>query len=88
MDGVCTEILDQHHVTRLPWSAISPNQPTTEHHWNKLVINVRYHVNSDTVPHCTSPFETTLNNIFVKKLIGSMRQKCEAVVATAGSAEY
>lgn len=44
-----------HHVHISPWSATPQNQPTTENLWYTFVRRIRYHANSGTAPHCSTP---------------------------------
>lgn len=55
VDGAYTEILVQLHVPMLPCPAIYQNLPTTEHLWDTFGRHVRYHANSGTAPHYTTP---------------------------------
>jgi hypothetical protein len=85
---VFQEFLNQNRIRVLSWPALSPDLSPIEHLCDELGRRVR---------HCQNPQETLQelrdalvhewNNIpqaFIQRLTGSMRRRCEAVVAARG----
>ena len=85
---VCQDFLNQNHIRVLPRPALSTDLSPIEHLWDELGRRVRHRQNPpDTLQDlCDAPVHEW-NNIpqaFIQRLIGSMRRRCEAVVAARG----
>jgi transposase len=82
---VCENFLNQNHIHVLPWPALSPDMSLIEHLWDELGRRVRYRQNPpDTLQDlCDAPVHewNSIPQAFIQRLIGSMRWRCEAVVA-------
>ena len=85
---VCQDFLNQNHIRVLPWPALSPNLSPIEHLWDELGRRVRHCQNlPETLQELPEVLVHEWNNIpqaFIQQLIGSMRRRCEAVVAARG----
>jgi hypothetical protein len=83
---VCHYFLNQNHIRVLPLSALSPDP--NEHLWDELGRRVIHHKNQPETPQeLRDALVLEWNNIpqaFIQRLIGSMRRRCEAVVAARG----
>jgi transposase len=85
---VFQDFLNQNCIRALPWPALSPDLTPIEHLWDKLGRRVRH---SQNPPETLQKLRDTLvhewNKIpqdFIQRLIGSMRRRCESVVAARG----
>ena len=82
---VCQDFLKQNHIRVLPWPALSPGLSPIEHLWYELGRRVRQRQNpTETLHELRNALVHEWNNIpqvFIQGLIGSMRRRCEAVVA-------
>jgi transposase len=85
---VCQDFLKQDHIRVLPWSGLSPDLLPIEHLWDELGRRVRHRQNPpETLQKLGDAHLHEWNNIpqaFIQRLIGFMRQRCEAVVAARG----
>ena len=85
---VCQDFLNQNHIRVLPWSVLSPDLSPIEHLWDELGRRVRHRQNPpETLQELRDARVDEWNNIpqaFIQRLIGSMRRRCEAVVAARG----
>jgi hypothetical protein len=85
---VCQDFLNQNHIRVLPWPALSPDLSPIEHVWDELGRRVCHRQNPpETLQELHDALVHECNNIpqaFIQRLIGSMRRKCEAVVAARG----
>jgi hypothetical protein len=85
---VCQDFLNQNHIRVLPWPALSPDLSPIEHLWDELGRRVFHRQNPpETLQELHDALVHECNNIpqaFIQRLIGSMRRKCEAVVAARG----
>ena len=70
------------------WPALSPDLSPIEHLWDELGRRVRHRQNPpETLQELGDALVHEWNNIpqaFIQRLIGSMRRRCEAVVAARG----
>ena len=87
--GSCLQdFLNQNHIRVLPWSALSPDLSPIEHLWDELGRRVRHRQNPpETLQELRDALVHEWNNIsqaFIQRLIGSMRRRCDVVVATRG----
>ena len=88
---VVAEYLQQETIVRMDWSACSPDLNPIEHVWNITcyrwrLCDVRSNQRLSWNRELTEPSEW--NNIEMagtKRLIGSMRRRCQAVIASRGS---
>jgi hypothetical protein len=74
-------------VRVLPWPALTPDQSPIEHLLDELGRRVRYHRNPpETLQDrsCVTHLCTNGTISFIQRLIGSMRRRCEAIVAARG----
>jgi hypothetical protein len=80
--------LNQNHIRVLPWPALSPDLSPIEYIWDELGRRVRHRQNQpETLQELRDVLVHEWNNIphsFIQRLIGSMRRRCEAVVAARG----
>ena len=74
---VCQELLNQNYICVLPWPALSPDLAPIEHLWDELGRRVRHRQN----PTETLQELRNIPQVFIQGLIGSMRGRCEVVVA-------
>jgi transposase len=85
---VCQALLNQNHIRVLPWPALSPDLSLIEHLWDELGRRVRHRQSPrETLQELCDALVHQWNNIpqtFIQRLIGSMRRRCEAVVAARG----
>jgi hypothetical protein len=85
---VCQDFLNQNHIRVLPWPALSPDLSPIEHLWDELGRRVCHRQNPpERLQELHDALVHECNNIpqaFIQRLIGSMRRKCEAVVAARG----
>jgi hypothetical protein len=85
---VCQDFLNQNHICVLPWPALLLDLSPIEHLWDKLGRSVCHHQNPpETLQELRDTLVHEWNNIpqaFIKWLIGSMRRRCEAVIAASG----
>jgi hypothetical protein len=85
---VYQDFLNQNHIRVLPWPALSPDLSRIEHLWDDLGRRVRHRQNPlETLQELRDAYVHEWNNItqaFIQRLIGSMRRRCEAVVAARG----
>ena len=85
---VCQDFLKQNHIRVLPWPALSPDLSPIEHLWDELCRRVHHRQNLPvTLKELRDALVHEWNNIpqaFIQRLIGSMRRRCEAVVAARG----
>jgi hypothetical protein len=83
---VCHYFLNQNHIRVHPLSALSPDP--NEHLWDELGRRVSHHQNLPETPQeLRDALVHEWNNIpqaFIQRLSGSMRRRCEAVVAARG----
>jgi hypothetical protein len=82
---VCQDFLNQNHIRVLPWPALSPDLSPIELSLDELGRRVRHRQNPpETLQWLRDALVHEWNNIpsaFIQRLIGSMRRRCEAVVA-------
>ena len=82
------DFLNQNHIRVLPWSALSPELSPIEHLWHELGRRIRHRLNPPETPQeMRDALVHEWKNIpqaFIQRLIGSMRRRCEAVVAPRG----
>jgi transposase len=82
---VCQDFLNQNHIRVLPWPALSPDLSPIELLLDELGRRVRHRQNPpETLQWLRDALVHEWNNIpsaFIQRLIGSMRRRCEAVVA-------
>jgi transposase len=85
---VFQDFLNQNHIRVLPWPALSPDLSPIEHLWDELGRRVRHRQSPpETLQELRDALVDEWNNIpqaFIQRLIGSMRRRCEAVVAARG----
>ena len=85
---VCQDFLNQNYTRVLPWSALSPDLSPIEHLWDEFGRGVRHRQNSmETLQELRDALAhewNTTPQAFIQRLIGSMRRRCEAVVAGRG----
>ena len=85
---VFQNLLNQNHIRVLPWPALSPDLPPIEHLWDELGRRVRHRQSPpETLQELRDALVDEWNNIpqsFIQRLIGSIRRRCEAVVALRG----
>ena len=88
MARACQDFLNQNHIRVLPWPALSPDLSPIEYLWDELGRRVRHCPNQpETLRELRDSLVHEGNNIpeaFIQRLIGYMRQRCEAVVAARG----
>jgi hypothetical protein len=88
MARVCQDFLNQNYIRVLPWPALSPDLSPIEHLWYEFGRRVRHRQNPpETLQELSDALVHEWNNIpqsFIQRLIGSMRRRCEAVVAARG----
>ena len=86
---VCQDFLNQNHILVLSWPAFSPDLPPIEHLWDELGKRVCHGQNpAETLQELRDAFVHEWHSIpqaFFQRLIGSVRRRCEAVVAARGS---
>jgi len=85
----CLSRLSEPELHRvLPWPALSPDLSPIEHLLDELGRRVRHRQNPpETLQRLRDVLVHESNNIpqaFIQRLIGSMRWRCEAVVAARG----
>jgi hypothetical protein len=72
----------------LPWPALSPDLKLIKHLWDELGRRVRNGLNPpETLDELRRALIQEWNNIpqaFIRKLIGSMRRRCQAVINARG----
>jgi hypothetical protein len=82
---VCQDFLNQNHIRVLPWPALSQVLSPIELSLDELGRRVRHRQNPpETLQWLRDALVHEWNNIpsaFIQRLIGSMRRRCEAVVA-------
>ena len=75
-------------LSNYSWPALSPDSSPIGHLWNEFGRRVRHRHNPpETLQELRDALVGERNNIpqnFIQRLIGSMRRKCEAVVASRG----
>ena len=86
---VCQDFPKQNHIRVLSWPALSPDLLSPiEHIWDELDKRVRHRQHPpETLQDLSDALVHEWKNIpqaFIQQLIGSMRQRCEAVVAARG----
>ena len=85
---ICTDFLEENHIRVLPWPALSPDLSPFEHLWDQLGRRVRERDNPpETLQGLRLALTEEWNNIpqaNIRTLIGSMRRRCDAVVAAGG----
>jgi hypothetical protein len=85
---VCQDFLNQNHIRVHPWPALSPDLSPIAHIWDELGRGVRHRQNPpETPPELRDALVHEWNNMtqaFIQLLIGSMRRRCEAVIAARG----
>ena len=85
---ICTDFLEENHIRVLPWPALSPDLSPIEHLWDQLGRRVRERDNPpETLQGLRLALTEEWNNIpqaNIRTLIGSMRRRCDAVVAAGG----
>ena len=89
LDPIVLPFLQQrNHIRVLPSPALSPDLSPIEHLWDELGRRVRHRQNPpETLQELRDALVHEWNNIpqaFIQRLIGSMRRRCEAVVAAIG----
>ena len=82
--------LRQHHVTRMDWTACSPDLNPIEYVWDQLgrAVRQRLNINSTLVDLRRYMLEEwdRLPMAKLQRLIHSMRRRCDACIAAAGGA--
>jgi hypothetical protein len=85
---ICQRLSEQNHIHVLPSPAISPDLSPIEHLWDELGRSVGHRQNPpETLQKVRDSLMHEWNNIpqaFIQRLVGSMRRRCEAVVAERG----
>ena len=85
---VCQDFLNQNQIRVLPGPALSSDLSPIEHLWDELGRRVRQGQNPpEPLQELRDALVHEWNNIpqaFIQRLIGSMRRRCEAIVATRG----
>ena len=85
---VFQDFMNQNYIRVFPWPALSPDLSPIEHLWDELCRRVRHLQNSsETLQELRDALVHEWNNIpqaFIQQLIGSMRRRCETVVAARG----
>ena len=86
---VVEEYLQQETIVRMDWPACSPDLNPIEHVCNMLQVEiVRRQVQATTLVELENVLIEEWNNIkmaAIQRLIGSMRRRCETVIASRGS---
>ena len=82
------DFLNFHHIRVLPWPAMSPDLNPIEHLLDELGRRVRSRLNPpETHDQLRRALVAEWTNIpidFVRNLIRSMRQRCQAVINARG----
>ena len=82
------DFLNDNHIRTLPWPALSPDLKLIKHLWDELGRRVRNGLNPpETLDELRRALIQEWNNIpqtFIRKLIGSMRRRCQAVIHARG----
>ena len=84
---VCQDFLNQNHIRVLHWPALSPNLSPIEHLWDELGRRVPPSKPPETLQELREELVHEWNNIpqaFIQRFIGSMRRRCEDVIAARG----
>jgi len=81
---VCQDFLNQNPIRVLPWPALSPDLSPIEYLWDELGRRVRHRQNPPETLQGLRDEWTNTSQAFIQRLIGSMRRRCEAVVAARG----
>ncbi|GFW02338.1 transposable element Tcb2 transposase [Trichonephila clavipes] len=82
------ELLESENITRMDWSAYSPDLKPTEHAWDALWrrIAARLHHPENTQQHKQMLIEewALLPQEMLHQLVLSMRRRCEETIAVRG----
>ena len=85
---VLQDFLNQNHIRVFSWPALSPDLTPIELLWDELGRGFRHRqIPLETLQELRDALVHEWNNTpqaFIQQLIGSMRRKCEAVVAARG----
>ena len=84
---VCQDFLNQNHIRVLHWPALAPNLSPIEHLWDELGRRVPPSKPPETLQELREELVHEWNNIpqaFIQRFIGSMRRRCEDVIAARG----
>jgi hypothetical protein len=85
---VSMDFLNDNHIRTLPWPALSPDLKLIKHLWDELGRPVRNGLNPpETLDELRRALIQEWNNIpqtFIRKLIGSMRRRYQAVIHARG----
>ena len=85
---VCQDFLNKNNIRVIPWPALLPDLSPIENVWDELGRRARLSQNPpETLQELRDALVHEWNNIsqaFIQRLIGSMRRRCDAVVATRG----
>ena len=85
---VSMDFLNDNNSRTLPWPALSPDLKLIKHLWDELGRRVRNGLNPpETLDDLRWALIQEWNNIpqtFIRKLIGSMRRRCQAVIHARG----
>jgi acyl carrier protein phosphodiesterase len=85
---VSMDFLNDNHILTLPWPALSPDSKLIKHLWDELGRRVRNGLNPpETLDEIRRALIQEWNNIpqtFIRKLIDSMRRRCQAVIHASG----
>ena len=83
------EYLQQETIVRINWPACSPDLNPIEHVWNMLYVAIlRRPAQPTNLVELENALTEDWNNLEMtatQRLIGSMRSRCQAVIASRGS---
>ena len=86
---VVEEYLQHETIVRMDWPVCSPDLNHIEHVWNMLQMAIlRRPVQPTTLVELGNDLTEDWNNIgmaAIQRLVGSMRRRCQAVIASRGS---
>ena len=86
---VVEEYLQQETIVRMDWPACSPDLNPIEHICNMLQVEIlRRPVQATTLVELDNVLIEEWNNIkmaAIQRLLGSMRRRCQTVIASRGS---
>ena len=87
LGGPRTQLLEM-ALSNYSWPALSPDPSRIGHLWDEFGRRVRHHHNPpEALQELRDALVQEWSNIpqaFIQRLIGSMRRRCQAVVATGG----